>query len=245
MFSSGYGPSSESGTYIAINLIDEWTISVNPPPPIAWATAGGLVRPRKEIDMPLIVTVLVGVVSALFASSASAQVINACVNNVTGFVRIVSDPNDCRPPDSPISWNVQGPAGPMGEPGAMGEPGKGLDVGEVVRIELPATSGFDTLWFVPSGKALLVDHIIWSNAWGANDPMEVTIRHFQNKAGGHFDTTISSATGFRSFDRPLVLPAQTGLEAPSLGDDPNNFPRAVYVYGRLVDADSALLSGTD
>jgi len=194
--------------------------------------------------MRLNITVLVGVFSALFASSASAQVINACVNDATGFVRIVTDSSECRPPDSPISWNVQGPAGPMGQPGPMGEPGKALDVGEVVRIELPATTGFDTVWFVPFGKALLVDHIVWSNGWGATDPMEVTIRHFQNATGGHFDTTIGSPTGFRSFDRPLVLPAQTGLEAPHLNDDPNS-PRRVYVYGRLVDAESALLSGTD
>ena len=195
--------------------------------------------------MRLIATVLVGFVSALLASSASAQVINACVNDATGFLRIVTDPSDCRPPDSPISWNVQGPAGPMGQPGPMGEPGKGIDVGEVVRIELPATSGFDRTWFVPSGKALLVDHIAWSNGWGATDPMEVNIRHFQNKAGGVTETTISTATGFRSFDRPLVLPAQTGLQAPALNDDPNNFPREVFIYGRLVDADSALLSGAD
>ena len=133
----------------------------------------------------------------------------------------------------------------MGAPGAMGEPGKALDVGTVVRIELPATSGFDRTWFVPSGKALLVDHIAWSNGWGATDPMEVNIRHFQNKAGGVTETTISTATGFRSFDRPLVLPAQTGLQAPALNDDPNNFPREVFIYGRMVDADSALLSGTD
>jgi hypothetical protein len=191
--------------------------------------------------MRLIAIVLVGFLSTSLASSASAQVINACVNNVTGTLRIVSDPNNCRPPDSLLQWNEQGPEGPEGPEGPMGEPGKALDVGEVVRIELPATSGFDTSWFVPSGKALLVDHIFWSNAWGATDPMEVTIRHFQNATGGHFDTTISSTTGLQSFDGPLVLPAQTGLEAPHLNDD----FKSVYIYGRMVDAESALLSGTD
>jgi|GEM_PF-3360075 len=195
--------------------------------------------------MRLIITILVGVISASFASSASAQVINACVNDATGFVRIVSDPNDCRPPDSPVSWNVQGPAGPMGATGPMGEPGKALDVGTVVQIELPATSGFDTIWIVPAGKALLVDHIIWNDKWkSSSDPMEVTIRHIASGAGSPFESLLNSTTGFRSFDRPLILPANSGFDAPDL-NDPDPFPKAVFIYGRLVDADSAQLSGTD
>ena len=191
-----------------------------------------------------IITFLVGVVSILLVTSASAQVINACVGNGSGLPRIVNDLSGCHPNESPLSWNVQGPPGPMGDPGPMGEPGKGQDLGEVVRIELPATSQPDTTWFVPAGKALLVDHIAWSNGWGSSDPMEVIIRHFINKVGGPTETTISSATGFRSFERPLILPTNTGLQAPSLGDT-LPFPREVFIYGRLVDADSALLSGAD
>jgi hypothetical protein len=36
---------------------------------------------------------------------ASAQVINACVQRTTGLVRIVAGPSDCRPSESPLSWN--------------------------------------------------------------------------------------------------------------------------------------------
>ena len=203
---------------------------------------------RVLIIVGRIVTILVGFVSFLLVSSASAQEIDACVKINGGALRIVNDPSGCLQSEMPLSWNLQGPPGPpgpMGEPGPTGEPGKGKDIGEVVRIELPATSGFDRTWFVPAAKALLVDHIAWSNGWGSIDPMEVNIRHFQNKAGGVTETTISTTTGFRSFDRPLVLPTSTGLQAPALNDDPNNFPREVFIYGRLVDADSALLSGAD
>jgi len=191
--------------------------------------------------MRLNITVLVGVFSALFASSASAQVINACVNSVTGTVRIVTDPSDCRPPDSSLSWNVQGPAGPMGAPGPMGEPGKALDVGEVVRITLPAVADSETSWLVPLGKALLVDHIFWNDKWlTSGEPMEVTLRHAAFQVGASSQSTIRSTTGVRSFDRPLILPAQTGLEVMPFEGDTLPFPRRVYIYGRLVDAESSL-----
>jgi len=201
--------------------------------------------------MRLIVITLVGLLSTLLASSASAQVIEACVHDLSGAVRIVSGPADCRTGESPLSWNTQGPPGPMGQPGPMGdpgpmgEPGQGQDIGNVVRIELPATSGIDTTWFVPTGKALLVDHIAWSADWvTSSDPLEVTLRHFINKVGSAVQTVLTSTDGFRSFERPLVLPANTGFDAPDL-NDPLPFPREVYIYGRLVDADSALLSGAD
>jgi hypothetical protein len=192
--------------------------------------------------MRLIAIVLTGIVSILLASSAPAQVIHACVKDHHGYIRIVNDPNDCRSYESPISWNVQGPPGPAGPTGPMGEPGPAQDIGEVVRIEIPATTGFDRQWFVPNGKALLTDHIAWSNSWASSsDPMEVAIRHVINISGATVRTTIQSTSGFHSFQKPLVLPAATGFEAPGL----NNTDRIVYIYGRLVDADSALLSGAD
>jgi hypothetical protein len=124
----------------------------------------------------------------------------------------------------------------------MGEPGKALDVGEVVRITLPAVSGSDTTWIVPLGKALLVDHIFWNDKWvTSGEPMEVTIRHAAFQIGPSSESVISSTTGLRSFDRPLILPAQTGFEVTPFAGDTLPFPRRVYIYGRLVDADSALL----
>jgi hypothetical protein len=67
------------------------------------------------------------------------------------------------------------------------------------------------------------------------------MRHIISISGAGVQTTMGSTTGFKSFPKPLVLPAGTGFDAPEL----NNTSRTVYVYGRLVDADSALLSGTD
>jgi hypothetical protein len=209
------------------------------------------IRGVEEIVMRIIATIVFGSVTILAASSVSAQVIHACAKSNDGSLRVVSNPAECKAKESPLAWNVQGPTGPQGPAGAQGpagpqgEPGPAKDIGEIVRIEIPATSGFDTTWFVPLGKALLVDHIGWSDAWlNSVDPMEVTLRHFINKVGASSQTVFTSTTGFRSFARPLVLPANTGFDAPDLGDDPT-FPRAVFVYGRLVDADSALLSGSD
>jgi hypothetical protein len=65
------------------------------------------------------------------------------------------------------------------------------------------------------------------------------MRHIISISGAGVQTTMGSTTGFKSFPKPLVLPAGTGFDAL------NNTSRTVYVYGRLVDADSALLSGTD
>jgi len=42
-------------------------------------------------------------------------VIHACYVKSSGVVRVVNDPASCRSGESPIEWNVQGPAG---EPGA-------------------------------------------------------------------------------------------------------------------------------
>jgi hypothetical protein len=192
--------------------------------------------------MRRIAIVLTGVVSILLASSAPAQVLHACVKNYHGHVRIVSDPANCHSHETPLTWNVQGPPGPAGPTGPMGEPGPAQDVGEVVQIALPATSSSDVQWFVPAGKALLADHIAWSNSWAnSNDPMEVSVRHVINISSSVVRTTIESTSGFHSFQKPLILPANTGFQAPSL----NNADRVVYIYGRLVDADSSLLSGVD
>src|SRR5262245_43131774 len=61
--------------------------------------------------------------SSSIGTSSSVTVINACYNNSNGDLRRVSSPSDCRSPETPISWNQQGPAGPSGPPGANGAPG--------------------------------------------------------------------------------------------------------------------------
>ena len=65
--------------------------------------------------------VLVAVVGAGIPVMVSAQtgpVINACVNKITGIVRIVPDGTNCQRNETAYTWNVQGPAGPAGPSGA-------------------------------------------------------------------------------------------------------------------------------
>ena len=60
-------------------------------------------------------TVLIAVaVCAVFfisATSSFGQVINGCVKQNNGDLRIVSSPGQCRNNEAPISWNATGPAG--------------------------------------------------------------------------------------------------------------------------------------
>ena len=44
------------------------------------------------------------VAALLIPISASAQTINGCVKNNNGALRIVADPADCTPRETPISW---------------------------------------------------------------------------------------------------------------------------------------------
>jgi hypothetical protein len=64
-------------------------------------------------------------------SAVSAQVINGCVKAKNGALRIVADPADCTPRETPISWNQ---VGPQGEPGLDGEPGPQGPPGPVLHV---------------------------------------------------------------------------------------------------------------
>src|SRR5437899_6445286 len=60
--------------------------------------------------------------------------IQACYNNTNGGLRRVNSAADCRSHETPISWNIAGPAGPQGPAGAQGPvgpqgpPGPGANV---------------------------------------------------------------------------------------------------------------------
>jgi hypothetical protein len=68
------------------------------------------------------VTVLAGVVQLLlpWTGVAEAQVIYACANKKGGELFEVANPDDCKKHQTPVSWNVQGPAGPSGPAGPAG-----------------------------------------------------------------------------------------------------------------------------
>lgn len=59
----------------------------------------------------------VGPTPELFASTAAlaaheTNTIHACAQDRTGDLRLVSGPDQCRPQETALQWNVQGPAGP-------------------------------------------------------------------------------------------------------------------------------------
>src|SRR5262249_35714660 len=60
---------------------------------------------------------------ALAPRNADAQQISACVNNHSGDVRIVAQGASCKGGESPLTWNVAGPAGPQGPQGIQGAQG--------------------------------------------------------------------------------------------------------------------------
>ena len=50
-------------------------------------------------------------------AAPAPQVIHACYNKSNGTVHIVNASSDCRRDELPVSWNVEGPAGPKGATG--------------------------------------------------------------------------------------------------------------------------------
>jgi hypothetical protein len=71
-----------------------------------------------------IVSLPVGLLGALaMPQRASAQVIHACANEVSGELKVVKAGTPCQRNWTPLSWNVVGPAGPEGPQGPQGPQG--------------------------------------------------------------------------------------------------------------------------
>jgi len=75
---------------------------------------------RIAIAVVMILAVSIG---TSLKSSGEDNMINACYTKHLGWIRVVSDPGECRSWESPISWNRIGPQGPPGEEGAPGPQG--------------------------------------------------------------------------------------------------------------------------
>jgi hypothetical protein len=56
-------------------------------------------------------------------AEASSGVVSACVQRVSGVVRILPAGTTCHPGEYPVEWNVTGPQGPKGDKGDAGAPG--------------------------------------------------------------------------------------------------------------------------
>ena len=109
--------------------------------------------------------------SGAAAAQQEEEAVHACRHPNGGWVRIVQNPDSCRPREQAVSWNVagppgpEGPAGPAGPAGPKGDPGSGLtklgdlegiacttDGGAAGKVELDF-AGDDTVLFrcVPGG----------------------------------------------------------------------------------------------
>ena len=56
-------------------------------------------------------------------AAPAATTIQACYDNANGNLRRVTSASQCRHNETPINWNIAGPAGPQGPAGAQGPPG--------------------------------------------------------------------------------------------------------------------------
>ena len=69
---------------------------------------------------------LLGVVAATFAAAAIPDddgTIHACRMLKSGKLRVVADPDSCKPRERKLSWNIRGPKGDPGSPGVAGAQG--------------------------------------------------------------------------------------------------------------------------
>jgi hypothetical protein len=89
----------------------------------------------------IVVAVLAGAAGVAYATTAVTKVatttINACVK-ANGNLKIVSSVSACKSHEQPLTWNVQGPAGP---PGAAGPAGAKGDTGAPGAAGAPGPKG--------------------------------------------------------------------------------------------------------
>ncbi len=82
---------------------------------------------RRRLLLFLLAPLVLGAGAAVAAHGTPHKrangVIWACAKKENGRLRAVAGPGRCRRGEQPLSWNVQGPAGPAGSPGATGATG--------------------------------------------------------------------------------------------------------------------------
>lgn len=79
---------------------------------------------KNKYIRPLAVIAIGGLVLNVVISTAfAADEVFACVKNVNGQARIVSETETCLPSEHKISWSITGPQGPQGPQGLAGPTG--------------------------------------------------------------------------------------------------------------------------
>jgi type VI secretion system secreted protein Hcp len=120
----------------------------------------------KKAALALLAVAALGTAAAAIAWAAAADsaVIHACVARGSGFVRVPSGDGGCRPNESSLDWNAQGPAGPAGPQGPAGPAGSAaaepnardvafmhVDGGTLGTIEGEATEKGHEKWITVTG----------------------------------------------------------------------------------------------
>jgi hypothetical protein len=98
-----------------------------------------------------------------------------------------------------------------------------------VGIELKSEIGSST-YVVPDGKALIVEHVAFSDSW-IGKPFAIVIRFSANAAGAMFMTTITYNQKWNSLLRPIRLPAGKGVSIQT----GYGVVFKCFLYGLLVD----------
>jgi hypothetical protein len=82
---------------------------------------------------------VVGTIAILLVSGfqcyAQGKIIHGCSQKSDGQLRIVNNISSCRPSESSISWNVEGPTGPQGPIGPQGPQGLPAPQGSMAKEE--------------------------------------------------------------------------------------------------------------
>ena len=72
-----------------------------------------------------------GVGAVATAHGGDTTLIHACVNKNSGGLRLVGENEECKPAESALDWNIQGPVGPVGPQGLQGPKGDTGAVGPI------------------------------------------------------------------------------------------------------------------
>lgn len=76
---------------------------------------------QKQFPAILLTVIVALLCSAIWVTANSpAETYYACVNRNSGEIKLVQAGTECQQNWNAISWNSQGPAGPMGPPGIIG-----------------------------------------------------------------------------------------------------------------------------
>lgn len=141
--------------------------------------------------------VALGAATLAGAHGGDPSKVHACVKSPNGDVRIVAPAATCGGNETPLDWNIQGPAGPAGPQGPKGDPGPagGFSGRVVVSAETPLDNAQTKGRSVecPLGKQVIGGGAVAIAVLDPTDPS--------------FQTTFSIATVFQS--EPTAPDAQS------------------------------------